>query len=151
MNIETDRCAMVRLHVRLISAVATALCLAFLPVMLQRAAAQPTARCDQERLLQLETEQQYIKQAIKDTQDMTKYLLTTFAALMVVIQVAATLVQARKEERAFRQQAAREDALDEKRRTREADLEIQRTDREQQLLNFWTQRESSVEKRRTER
>src|ERR1022692_806241 len=140
MNIETDRCAMVRLHVRLISAVATALCLAFLPVILQRAAAQPTARSDQERLLQLETEQQYIKQAIKDTQDTTKYLLSTFAALMVVIQVAASLVQARREERAFKQQSIRED-----------DLEARRSQREQQLYTFWTQREDQIEKRRTER
>src|ERR1017187_148763 len=162
MNIETDRCAMVRLHVRLISAVATALCLAFLPVILQRAAAQPTARSDQERLLQLETEQQYIKQAIKDTQDTTKYLLSTFAALMVVIQVAASLVQARREERAFKQQSIREDELEvkriqrentiaEQRQRREDDLEARRSQREQQLYTFWTQREDQIEKRRTER
>jgi hypothetical protein len=102
--------------------------------------ASPTA---EEKMRQIEAEQQYLRQALKDTQDSTRFLIGTFAALLLVLQVVTSVIyvfQARREDRVYKQQIIRED-----------ELETRRVQREQQLHNFWTEREDRTEKRRVER
>lgn len=110
----------------------------------------------------VETEQQYMRQALKDNQETTRFLITGFAALMVLIQVISSVMQARREDRAYVKQARREDELEQRRvkreneletlrRQREDELDARRSQREQQLFTFWTEREKQLDQRRVER
>jgi tetratricopeptide (TPR) repeat protein len=94
----------------------------------------------EETIRQLAAEQEYIKQALKDTQEGTRYLIGTFAALLLVLQVATSIIQARREDRVYKLQALRED-----------ELEARRLQREQQLYSSWAERDDRTEKRRVER
>jgi hypothetical protein len=70
------------------------------------------AQLPEERLRSVETEQKYMQQALKDSQESTRFLITGFASLMLLIQVVSSIVQARREDRAYVKQNQREDQLE---------------------------------------
>jgi tetratricopeptide (TPR) repeat protein len=89
-------------------------------------------------------------------------LIGTFAVLIVLIQGASSVVQARREDRAYTKQARREDEIEDRRHKREDILErlrrehedaveVRRSEREQQLFSFWTEREKQLDTRRSNR
>lgn len=132
------------------------------PLLVAGQAGAADAPSPEERLRAVEMEQQYLRQGFKDTQDATRFLITGFAALMVLIQVISSIIQARREDRAYVKQAEREDLLERRhanreneletsRREREDQLDARRSQREQQLFSFWTEREKQVDQRRMER
>jgi hypothetical protein len=125
----------------------------------QGTAATPVFRSLEDRLRDVENEHQYLKQALKDSQEETRILLGGFAALMVLVQVISSIFQARREDRVYEKQVRREDELEKRRTAHEKELEIARQSREdvldrrhlqreQQQFNFWSERDKQLEQRR---
>jgi len=138
--------------------------LSVVPVLAQQAG--PTSAVESQasegRLRAVEVEQQYLRQALKDHLEATKFLIGGFASLIVLIQLLSGGFQAWRENKAYERQAKREDELEHRRaehdkslfdsaRERDDAREATRLDRERQLFNFWTEREKHLEARRTQR
>jgi hypothetical protein len=109
------------------------LALSVLPALSQQVSAPtPSAGTQllEERLHSLESEQQYTRQALKDDQDTTRFLITGFGALMLLTQVISSLLQSKREDNAYKKQIKREDELEKRRDDQEKALENSRKDRE---------------------
>jgi tetratricopeptide (TPR) repeat protein len=121
------------------------------PLLLGQQGTVTDTRSAEERLRAVETEQQYMRQALKDSQETTRFLITGFAALMVLIQVISSVMQARREDRAYANQARREDELGQRHVKRENELETLRQQREKELETLRRQQEDELETLRRQR
>jgi hypothetical protein len=92
----------------------------------------------------LRKEQEYLRQAMRDNIDASKFLVTTFAYFLA----ALVILQALREWVFQRRQREREDELEARHIKREDDLEVGRREYERHLRELWVSRDDRIERHR---